>query len=150
MKRFFVLMMVFVIVSCGYTTATAAKNETYELNVEYEYEAAEKLLEIMNNYRESGDAWVLDSKGNKVHLGALPTIALDESLTEAAMQRASELVVNFSHTRPDGTMCYTVNNAVLAENIGVYYSTPEEMFAAFAEEYESYTNQGHRRNMLNS
>lgn len=150
MKRFFVLMMVFVIVSCVYTTATAARNETYELNVEYDYEAAEKLLEIMNSYRESGDAWVLDSKGNKVQLGTLPTIALDESLTEAAMQRASELVVNFSHTRPDGTMCYTVNNAVLAENVGVYYSTPEEMFTAFAEEYESYTNQGHRRNMLNS
>ena len=29
-------MMVFVIVSCVYTTATAARNETYELNVEYE------------------------------------------------------------------------------------------------------------------
>ena len=150
MKRCLIIIWAMVVSFSLYASAMAGSTETYELEVEYDYEAAEKLLEIMNNYRESGDAWVLDSNGNKVQLGVLSAIVLDETLTDAAMQRASELVVSFSHTRPDGTMCFTVNNAVMAENVGVYYSTPEAMFTAFAEEYESYANQGHRRNMLNS
>lgn len=150
MKKCFVFMMVLTAVFCLYTAAAAGTTVTYELDVEYDYEAAEKLLEIMNSYRESGDAWVLDSQGNKVQLGVLPAVVLDETLTDAAMQRASELVISFSHTRPDGSLCFTVNNAVMAENVGVYYSTPEDMFTAFAEEYGSYANQGHRRNMLDS
>lgn len=151
MKRCFIVFILAITMAVSlYASAIAGTAETYQLNVEYDYEAAEKLLEIMNNYRESGDAWVLDSKGNKVQLGVLPAITLDETLTDAAMQRASELIISFSHTRPDGTLCSTVNKAVRAENIGIYYSTPEAMYRAFAEEYASYANQGHRRNMLDS
>ncbi len=143
-----ILMLAFVLGI--FPGAMAAETEILELNVEYDYEAAEKLLEIMNSYRQSGDAWVLDSKGNRVELGTLPTMVLDETLTDAAMQRASELVVSFSHTRPDGSMCFTVNNAVMGENIGIYYATPEAMYKAFAEENENFDGQGHRRNMLSS
>lgn len=150
MKKWIIIIITLLAVIGLSVSALAGTTETYELNVEYDYEAAEKLLEILNAYRESGDAWVLDSKGNKVDLGALPAITLDETLTDAAMQRASELVISFSHTRPDGSLCFTVNNTVMAENVGIYYSSPEAMFAAFAEEYESYANQGHRRNMLDA
>lgn len=143
-------IMAILAVLCLCASALAGTVETYELNVEYHYEAAEELLKIMNDYRESGDAWVLDSKGNKVELGVLPALRLDETLTDAAMQRASELPVSFSHKRPDGSACFTVNSSVMGENIGRYYSTPEEMYTAFAEEYASYAGQGHRRNMLNS
>lgn len=96
-----------------------AEYSSITLDVEYDYDAAEKLLEILNGYRQSGDAWVLDSKGNRKELGTLPELVLDETLTDAAMQRASELVVSFSHTRPDGSMCITVNSAVMGENIGI-------------------------------
>lgn len=151
MKRRITLYILMLALALGVLPgATAAETETLELNVEYDYEAAGKLLEIMNSYRESGDAWVLDSKGNRVELGTLPTMVLDETLTDAAMQRASELVVSFSHTRPDGSMCFTVNDAVMGENIGIYYATPEAMYKAFAEEYEDFDGQGHRRNMLSS
>ena len=149
MKKLIGTVTVILAVLCLCASALAGTVESYELNVEYHYEAAEEMLQILNDYRESGDAWILDSNGNKVELGVLPAIRLDESLTDAAMQRASELTVSFSHKRPDGSSCFTVNDAVMGENIGRYYSSPEEMYTAFAEEYESFAGQGHRRNMLN-
>ena len=135
---------------CLLPAAQAEGPKTYELDVEYDYEAAEKLLGILNSYRESGSAWILSSSGERTELGALPALVMDETLMDAAMQRASELVVSFSHTRPDGSLCFTVNDAVAAENIGIFYASPEAMFQAFAEENQPYAGQGHRRNMLSS
>ena len=148
MKKTRIFLLVLAIAAIICSAAAAGGTETYELNVEYDYDAAEELLAILNAYRESGEAWVLDEDGSRVNLGTLPPLVLDETLLDAAMQRASELPVCYSHTRPDGSLCYTVNRAVFGENIGVYYATPEAMFKAFAEEYESYDGQGHRRNML--
>ena len=103
------LMMAAVAVAMCLCVPAAAETQNCTVNVQYEYEAAEQLLAILNEYRESGDAWVLDRNGKRVDLGELPPIVLDETLTDAAMQRASELVVSFSHHRPDGSSCFTVN-----------------------------------------
>lgn len=51
---------------------------------------------------------VLDGINEERTSQGLGTLTMDKTLMEAAMQRASECAVNYSHTRPDGTSCFTV------------------------------------------
>lgn len=77
-------------------------------------------------------------------MGAQPLV-MDQDLMEAAMQRAAETVVIFSHTRPSGLECYTIEPKVWGENIaaGTYpgYGPNEIM-----DEWMNST--GHRQNIL--
>ena len=82
--------------------------------------------------------------------GLAPLSAYD-SLTAAAQIRAGEIVTSFSHTRPDGSECFTVLDETGAkegtyawgENIAAGYSTA-------AEAVEGWMNSsGHRANILN-
>lgn len=53
-------------------------------------------------------------------------------LASAASIRAAEIVDFFSHTRPDGTPYYTVNeNIVYGENLAEGYATAQEVFAGW-------------------
>lgn len=47
----------------------------------------------------------------------LEPLTMDTELLEAAMQRAAETVVYYSHTRPDGSDCFTVNSRAAGENL---------------------------------
>ncbi len=47
----------------------------------------------------------------------LPELVMDAELQTAAMQRAAEIVLNFDHTRPDGSSCFTITDSAWAENI---------------------------------
>lgn len=40
---------------------------------------------------------------------------MDAGLLQSAMKRAEELSLLFSHTRPDGTSCFSVNQDMVAE-----------------------------------
>ena len=40
---------------------------------------------------------------------------MDAGLLQSAMKRAEELSLLFSHTRPDGTSCFSVNQDMAAE-----------------------------------
>ena len=55
----------------------------------------------------------------------LDSLSWDNNLYSAAQTRAKEIVTKFSHTRPNGTMCYTAvsgNYGALGENIAQGYS----------------------------
>ena len=143
-----ILIMITALLILGQASFAAAEPVTMTIDVTYDYEAARELAEILNGYRTSGDAWLLDYSGNRVELGELDELILDDNLTAAAMQRAAELSVNFDHTRPDGTMCISISPDIMGENAGIYYAGAGDMFTAFAEENQDYSGQGHRRNML--
>lgn len=147
MKRYIVSFCCVLAIICLALTALADVR-TLEMNVERKSDQAQDLLDLLNDYRRSGDAWQYDEAGNKIELGALPALELDPVLTAAAEQRAAELAVSFSHTRPDGSLCFSVNNDIVGENIAGYYNDPVAMFEAFAEAQYGYDGQGHRRNML--
>lgn len=68
----------------------------------------------------------------------------DEILYEAAVIRAAELYEKFSHTRPDGTMCFSVSDAIDGENIAKGYPTAKEAMAAWM------SSQGHKENILDA
>ncbi|MBQ4096515.1 MAG: SH3 domain-containing protein [Oscillospiraceae bacterium] len=82
-------------------------------------------------------------------------LTLDVNLTAVSMLRANELTEVFSHTRPDGSSCYTAFDAAgfslgtkyfaRGENIAAGQATPEEVVEAWKN-----STQGHREAMLNS
>ena len=78
----------------------------------------------------------------------LAPLRLSEELSEAALTRADECISRFSHTRPDGTLCFSVldegNIPYLSagENIALGQDTPEAVMEAWMNSEE------HRANIL--
>ena len=79
----------------------------------------------------------------------LNPVSLAEDVTAAAQVRAVEIVTSFSHTRPNGTSCFTaleeagVNYRGAGENIAWGQRTPEEVMNGWMN------SAGHRANILN-
>ncbi len=79
----------------------------------------------------------------------LAALTLDPTLTKAAMTRAAETVTLFDHTRPDGTLFYTVLSEVgfqyraVGENIAAGQTTPAGVVSSWMN------SPGHRANILN-
>ena len=111
-----------------------------------------------NSFRTGSEAWYWNSDDStKTDLtGTLSALTFDEKLAKAAAIRAEEIASSFSHTRPDGTTCYTVLAEVGAscgaygENIAAGYRTGNSVVLGWREDDDSYSGQGHRRNMLSS
>ena len=94
-----------------------------------------EVYEIKNNYRS---------------LVGVPSLTLDSSLVEAANIRAKELSDSFSHTRPNGSSCFTV----LSE-LGISYGTAGENIAAGYSSSQSVmegwrSSSGHYQNIISS
>nr|WP_325219478.1 CAP domain-containing protein [uncultured Oscillibacter sp.] len=76
-------------------------------------------------------------------------LTLNDSLSDVAQLRADEIVQSFSHTRPNGTSCFTA-----LKEAGISYRTTGENIAAGqgspASVMDSWMNsEGHRANILN-
>lgn len=80
----------------------------------------------------------------------LSALQSDEKAAAAAQVRAEEILVSFSHTRPDGRSCFTALDEAGAsyrtagENIALGQRTPEEVVNAWMD------SEGHRKNILSS
>ena len=79
----------------------------------------------------------------------LSELELDADLCAAAQARAQEIAQSFSHTRPDGSSCFTileefgVSYRAAGENIAMGQRTPEEVTDGWMN------SSGHRANILN-
>lgn len=97
-------------------------------------EMADEVIEIINSERAA------------VGVGALQK---DDTLTAIAELRAKELLENLSHTRPDGTSCFTAfkdmgySYTAAAENIAAGQKTAESVMVSWMN------SEGHRANILN-
>ncbi len=80
---------------------------TIEITATCYYEGAFDVLRLVNEVRTSE---------------GLRPLKMNFQMMEAAMQRAAELSVYYSHTRPDGSPCFTVNYDMFGENIAMGYS----------------------------
>ena len=82
----------------------------------------------------------------RANVGVQP-LEFSEELTERADVRAEEIVGVFSHTRPDGSDCFSIlrgiNYRTCGENIAAGKSTPE----AVVDQWMN--SSGHRANILN-
>lgn len=78
----------------------------------------------------------------------LNPLAYDTQIEQAANLRAQEIVQSFSHTRPNGTSCFTVfkemgiSYTMVAENIAYGQRTPAEVMNGWMN------SEGHRKNIL--
>lgn len=119
------------------------ENKSYEDINEYKNIQSEntytdlinEVYEITNNYRS---------------LVGVSSLTLDSSLVEAANIRAKELSDSFSHTRPNGSSCFTV----LSE-LGISYGTAGENIAAGYGSSQSVmegwrSSSGHYQNIISS
>ena len=110
------------------------KNKTYVLEDGINEEMALDFLDLVNAER-----------GKKKQ----DPLEINDSLMEAAQIRAQELAEKYSHTRPDGTSCYTV-----FEEVGVSdYTYEGENIAAgqrsSSEVVSDWMNsEGHKKNIL--
>ena len=103
------------------------------------------------NGGEYGDYWeVLDLVNvQRANNGLSPVVLGDEKLNAAAQQRAVEIATVTSHTRPDGTSCFTVlddfnvTDEATGENAAWGQVTPEEVVNDWMN------SEGHRANILN-
>ena len=126
----------------------------YTLTVTYGQREARDMLTKINSFRTGSDAWYWnDTNTKKISASGLKTLTYDYGLEKIAMQRAAEIAVRFSHTRPNGgksTTAYGVLKTPTGENIAYGYNSAAEVFNAWREDNENYDGQGHRRNMLDS
>lgn len=94
-----------------------------------------EVYEITNNYRS---------------LVGVPSLTLDSSLVEAASIRAKELSDSFSHTRPNGSSCFTVlselgiSYGAAGENIAAGYSSSQSVMEGWR------SSSGHYQNIISS
>ena len=127
---------------------------TVEVEGTFDQSGARRMLDMVNDLRTGEDAWVLDENEQRVDLPGLGELSYSYDLEEIAMQRAIEVALSFSHTRPNGESCYTCiatdGERSWGENIAAGYTTPEKAFEGWCETDEPYSGQGHRRNMLQS
>ncbi len=90
---------------------------------------------------------LVNAERAKEGLSALTT---NTTLTSAANVRAKETKTSFSHTRPDGSSCFTaltqagVTYKTAGENIAYGQKTPAEVVKAWME------SPGHRANIMNA
>ena len=111
-------------------------NEYKDIQSENTYtDLINEVYEITNNYRSSV---------------GVSSLTLDSSLVEAASIRAKELSNSFSHTRPNGSSCFTV----LSE-LGISYGTAGENIAAGYSSSQSVmegwrSSSGHYQNIISS
>lgn len=133
MKRCFAVLMVFVLVaSLHLETASAASTQTVKMAGKAYYGYAFEVLNLVNQERQKE---------------GLKSLAMDVEMLEAAMDRAAETNVYFSHTRPDGSDCFEIFPQGLwayGENIAAGQPSPESVM-------DSWMNSpGHRSNILGS
>lgn len=75
-------------------------------------------------------------------------LTLDDALCGVAQLRAEEIVQSFSHTRPNGTTCFTaideagISYRALGENIAAGQSSPASVMNSWMN------SEGHRKNIL--
>lgn len=103
--------------------------ETVSLTGTYYYEKAYEVLILVNKERTAA---------------GLSELTMDQELLEAAMQRAAETSISFSHTRPSGLSCFTVSEKASGENIACGQTSASSVMNSWMN------SSGHKANILGS
>ena len=128
------------------------------ITVQYGQTEARTILNMINEMRTSStDAWYWKQDDTtKTYCTNLQPLQYDYDLEKTAMQRAAEIAIIYSHTRPNNKDTFSAfyENSVYytyaGENIAAGYGTADSVNDGWREDNELYAGQGHRRNMLNS
>ena len=125
------------------------------IDVKYDQTEARRMLDIINEFRHSEDAWYWKSDNEKYYPENLNDFVYDYGLEKIAMQRAAEASIWFSHGRPGPVSSLEIcqelgfdREIVWAENIASCCLSAEEAYMQLREDDRPYGRQGHRKSML--
>ena len=135
----------------------ALANIVVEAEVQYGQTEARTMLDMINSFRTGSEAWYWNSDNTeKIYVKDLQPLEYDKKLEIAAMQRAAEIALHYSHTRPNGEASFSAMDEAgvewwsVGENIAAGYESAQSVFVGWQETDDPYSGQGHRRNMLSS
>ena len=127
-----ICIIVSIFAGAGVTAGAAGETYTFGINGTFDYSEASEVYSKLNNLRKQR---------------SLPELVLDEQLMSAAMQRAAEISLYFSHTRPNGDSWLTVlpsGYTTAAENIAIGQANASGAMNSWEN------SQGHFENMTSS
>lgn len=133
--RVFIVLLFAVIVAASAAPKTYAEDgeegedDNLYLSVQVDYDRAYDVHERINNERSR----------RGIH-----TLAMDQTLMDAAYVRAVETIVYFEHARPNGSVWNSVSERVNGENLGMGTGSASEIMRLWME------SQGHKENILRS
>ena len=104
-----ILGIAVIIIILSTKSNAASSTATMDITVKENYTYAYNVLKLVNIERE---------------IEGVPKLTMDKELLDAAMLRASELVIYYSHTRPNGKTPGTTCGKVYAENIAAFPKIP--------------------------
>ena len=107
---------------------TSTGNLVVPVQASLNYDYSKEVLKIVNNER---------SRNN------LSPLTVDKELTECAMQRAVECSISFSHTRPNGSSCFSISRRAYGENIAMGYFNPSYVMQAWMNSSSHKGNTGY-------
>lgn len=136
--------------------AEASKNNNSSDNTTQKPNTSQSGNSSQNQNNSNTSSGYVDSYANEVltlvneqrSQAGLGALSWDSNLASAANVRAKEIVSSFSHTRPDGSACFTavVNDGsymTLGENIAYGYTGASSVMNGWMN------SEGHRANILN-
>ncbi len=131
-KKFIAILLILAILSSLITVPViASESVTVTITGTRNYDKANEVFTLVNQERTNE---------------GVSEISLDKSLCDYAMERAEEVAVYFSHTRPDGSLAnsYTTtdNIIVIGENLAAGSSTATGAMTQWMN------SDGHRANIL--
>ncbi len=126
---FFALLIFNNHVHAADSQVTSTGNLVVPVQASLNYDYSKEVLKIVNNER---------SRNN------LSPLTVDKELTECAMQRAVECSISFSHTRPNGSSCFSISRRAYGENIAMGYFNPSYVMQAWMN------SSSHKGNILSS
>lgn len=116
------------------------------IRVEYGQTEAREMLSLINELRMGDEAWYWDrNDAEKVFITEEDRhpLVYDCELEKAAMRRAAEIALCFTHQRPNGQSCFSAQPAGLVgasgENIAACYGySAEQVFRMWREDEKGY------------
>ncbi|MCD8123947.1 MAG: leucine-rich repeat protein [Lachnospiraceae bacterium] len=103
--------------------------DTVTLTGTYCYSEAYEVLELVNKERAAE---------------GLSALTMDKDLLAAAMKRAAEINIYFSHTRPSNIDCFTISTKASGENIAAGQTSASSVMTSWMN------SSGHKANILGS
>ena len=106
------------------------------------YDTSMQQLSVTGNVSYTYAYQILDLvNAERAKQGCSP-LSMDEDLLAAAMTRAAECSIYFSHTRPNGDSCFTIHSKLQGENIAARHANPQAAMTGWMN------STGHRENIL--
>ena len=132
------LRNIFLICSCLFLFARCSSAEVFE-------NTGDTLINDKNSPTSSMEKQVVEIVNAERKKQNLTPLSIDESLMKSCDVRVKELVEKFSHTRPDGSTCYTsieIDYNAAAENIAYGQNSAQAVMTGWMN------SEGHRNNIL--